>query len=255
VSPETFRIDSAGLSDRGLVRITNQDVARVVPALRLAIVADGIGGLPHGEVASKLATEVFEQTFARLGGIAEAIDETRRRVLSAFTSANERMASRQPHDPSQDSGRAPVMGTTLVTAVITPSHVVIAHVGDSRCYRLRGEELVLLTHDHSFAAELRGLEDDGVSLSPEITARWEHVLTRSVHGAPGLEIDSFTVTVERGDQFLLCSDGLWGSVAAARIASILRDATDASDACRRLVSAAWAAGGLDNIGVAVMRLC
>jgi hypothetical protein len=123
-----------------------------------------------------------------------------------------------------------------------------------RCYRLRGEELSLLTHDHSFAAERRGLEADGVPLAPEIAARWEHVLTRSVRGGSVLQVDSFTVPAERGDQFLLCSDGPWGSVAATEIASILREATDATDACKRLVSAAWAAGGLDNIGVAVMRV-
>lgn len=146
------------------------------------------------------------------------------------------------------------MGSTLVALVLSHGRAVIANVGDSRCYRLRGRTLELLTQDHSYAEQLRR---DGATATPDGRAQAEefaHVLTRCVNGDEGVTADTRVVPCEPGDIYLLCSDGLWGAADDDVIAGILRAAEDADGACERLVGAAWAGGGHDNIGVAVARL-
>jgi PPM family protein phosphatase len=244
-----FELEFAARVDRGLVRERNQDVARVVPRLGLALVADGMGGHERGDVASQTAADGLEEIFARLGGPAPTLETTAERLEQAFRDANTRLAG----SPGGSEGTA-TMGTTLVAAVITSGHAVIGNVGDSRCYRLRGRTLEVLTMDHTFSAELR---QQGTTLTPDlerVANRWAHVLTRCLDGEANVEVDLRIVRCEPGDLFLLCSDGLWGSVNDDAIVDVLVRAEDARDACERLIGAAWAGGGLDNIGVAVMRL-
>lgn len=142
------------------------------------------------------------------------------------------------------------MGTTLVAAVFAHGRAVIGHAGDSRCYLLRGGVLEALTVDHSYAEQVRR---EGAA-SRQLLSHLEHILTRCLDGETDLVADVRTVRCEPGDVYLLCSDGLWGSVADEAVRSILETADDARAGCKELVSAAWAGGGLDNIGVAIVRL-
>jgi protein phosphatase len=177
------------------------------------------------------------------------INETAERVQRSFREANERMAGH----PAVAEGRAK-MGTTLVAAVFAHGRAVIGNVGDSRCYRLRSGTLERLTENHSYAAQLW---QTGVTATPqgrEAAEQWAHVLTRCLNGEPGVSADTRIVGCEPGDVYLLCSDGLWGIVADHVIGALLGAAQDADQACERLVGAAWAGGGLDNIGIAVARL-
>jgi PPM family protein phosphatase len=244
-----FQLDFAARSDRGLVRKSNQDVARVVPALGLALVADGMGGHAHGDVASRMAADVVEQSLDRLGGAGAHIEETLERLQTAFRDANQQVAEH----PEGGQGAAR-MGTTLVTAIFAHGRVVIGNVGDSRCYRLRDGTLKALTEDHSYAAQLRRLGAATTSEEDlELAGRWAHVLTRFI-GDEDVAADTRILRCRPDDVYLLCSDGLWGAVPDDEICHLLGAASDADDACERLVGAAWAGGGLDNIAVAVIRL-
>lgn len=243
-----YSLDFAAQVDLGLVRETNQDVARVEPALGLAVVADGMRGHERGEVASSVAVGEMLTVFQRLGGLDAQAEETARRLLRAFEAANVSVRAQ----PSSSSCSR--MGTTLVAAALGRRQVVIAHVGDSRCYLVRRGTAECLTQDHSYAAELRR---QGLDSSPELCAAAEqhqNILTRCIGGADEITVDATILCIEPGDVLVLCSDGLWGGVGENAIGNIVQTASSAEEACRSLISAAWQAGGLDNIGVAVVRV-
>lgn len=245
-----FEFEFAARVDRGLVRKTNQDMARANPRLRLALVADGMGGHDHGDIASRIAAEVLEESFDRYGGGGADVSETMERLRAAFQDANQRLREH----PQAGAGGQRQMGTTLVAAVFSHGRAVIGNIGDSRCYRLHQGTLELLTQDHSYAAELKKPGRPETPDDREVAGRWAHVLTRCLNGAEDVDADIRSSPFEPGDVFLLCSDGLWGSVAGQGISQILSAAQDAEDACDRLVGAAWAGGGLDNIGIAIVRI-
>jgi protein phosphatase len=145
------------------------------------------------------------------------------------------------------------MGTTLVAAAFAHGKAILGNVGDSRCYRLRNRELQSLTQEHSFGAEFRRREPNATEQAKLAAEQFTHVLTRCLSGDE-VSVDTRVVRCEPGDVFLLCSDGLWGGVSHQTMAGILANAQYAQDTCERLIAAAWMAGGLDNIGVAVVRL-
>lgn len=236
-----LRLDVSAKTDRGMVRETNEDAARAVPRLALALVADGMGGHDHGDVASALAVGSFEAAYEQLGGSGRSVDEMLANVIAATHEVNTQMGVRRAETRSQ-------MGTTLVVAAFGHQHVVVAHVGDSRLYRLRGRHLEALTADHSYGADLRR-----EGRSPRMIRKYEHILTRALDGEPALEVDARALPCEIEDVYLLCSDGLWGVVPEAEIVGILAAPGTAEEACASLIRAAWDAGAGDNIGIVVIR--
>jgi serine/threonine protein phosphatase PrpC len=243
-----YQLDFAAQVDLGLVRQTNQDVARVVPSLGLALVADGMGGHLYGDLASRIAADAFQRGFEQLGGVGVNVVETKQRLLSAFHSANERVCAHNV------ASKVPRMGTTLVAAIFAYGYVLVAHAGDSRCYRLRGRDLDCLTQDHSYAAEFRR---QGLVNTPELKAiaeRWGQVLTRFLGESDNISVDLWNGRGEPGDVFMLCSDGLWNAVAEDAVVRVLAGTQEARDACYQLINRACADGGRDNIAVAVVRL-
>jgi serine/threonine protein phosphatase PrpC len=136
---------------------------------------------------------------------------------------------------------------------IGEEQLAVAHAGDSRAYRLRGGTFTRLTRDHSIAEEMRlarpELTDAELADHPH-----RNVVTRSLGSKDDVDPDIHVSNVKRGDLYLLCSDGLWGSVADGAMADILRDSADLEAACRRLVDAANAAGGPDNITALLVRV-
>jgi PPM family protein phosphatase len=247
-STDHFVLDMAAQTDRGLVRDSNQDVALVVPRLSLAVVADGMGGHAGGEIASDVASRGLSSTFESLGGLADTIERTKERAIEAFRVANREVGGCRATSVESN------MGTTLVASVFAHGRAIVMSVGDSRCYRLRAHELDQLTHDHSYAAELRRAAAERGALEQPSVSEWEHVLTRAVDGSETLVIDVRVTRCQLGDSYLLCSDGLWGPVAGAAIQKILATADDAAGACKALIDAAHSGGGPDNIAVAVVRL-
>jgi serine/threonine protein phosphatase PrpC len=232
-------------------RTNNEDAFCVEPELGLYAVADGMGGYEGGEVASKLTVEALVSFFRREAGDAEctwpfgmdralSVEENRLRV--AVRLAHAEVASRK-------SGLLAQMGSTVAALTVGEREAVIAHVGDSRVYRLRGGALVQLTRDHSLMAEMQAA---GAHVPPREECSYANVITRALgmEGAPGPDLRR--EPLEPDDVYLLCTDGLTERLGEPCIAELL--ALPTAEACRALVEGAYGAGGRDNITCVVIRV-
>jgi protein phosphatase len=230
--------EQAGRTDVGRQRTANEDSLVVRPPL--FAVADGMGGAKAGEVASAVAVEAVET--ARDSG-----EPVEAQLAGIVRDANRRIYDLAVADESRRG-----MGTTLTLAKLHGDDVSLAHVGDSRAYRMRDGELSQLTRDHSLVAELER--------SGQITAEAaEHhpqrsIITRALGPEPDVEVDTYTLTGRDGDVFLICSDGLTSMISDDEVASILGSARSLDEAADALVRAANQSGGKDNITVILFRL-
>jgi serine/threonine protein phosphatase PrpC len=231
-------VEKAGRTDVGRQRSANEDSLVMRPPL--FAVADGMGGAKAGEVASAVAVAAVED--ARESG--EPIEA---QLASIVRDANRRIYDLAVADESRRG-----MGTTLTLVKVHDGEVSLAHVGDSRAYRMRDGELAQLTRDHSLVAELER--------SGQITAEAaEHhpqrsIITRALGPEPDVEVDTYTLAGREGDVFLICSDGLTSMISDDEVASILRSASSLDEAAGALVLAANQSGGKDNITVILFRL-
>jgi len=230
----------ATLSDTGRRRLRNEDAYVCDPPL--FAIADGMGGAQAGEVASRLAAAAIAE--GERGGLGE--DD----VAELVRAANASVYRHAVENPS-----AAGMGTTVTVAVVDEAagSVVIGHVGDSRAYRIRDEELEQLTADHSLVAELVRTG----RLTPEQAVGHPHrsVITRAVGTEPSVDVDTFTLEAVHGDLYLLCSDGLTDMVSDADILGVADAAGREPDSvARMLVESANRAGGDDNITVVVFEV-
>jgi protein phosphatase len=224
----------ARASDTGKKRRRNEDSYVVAPPL--FAVADGMGGAPAGEVASKLAAAARKETHPEGASDAEKVTEL-------IQEANRRVYERAHSDPATSG-----MGTTMTVALVDGDKVTIGHVGDSRAYVVRGGELEQLTEDHSLVNEL--LKSGKLSREEAETHPQRSVITRAVGTDPDVDVDAFTVEAGEGDVFLLCSDGLTDMVTDSDILDVVEKNRDDLDrATKALVSAANRGGGEDNITV------
>ncbi|HZH23618.1 MAG TPA: Stp1/IreP family PP2C-type Ser/Thr phosphatase [Solirubrobacteraceae bacterium] len=226
-------------SDRGRQRRGNEDSVYVRSPL--FVVADGMGGAQAGEVASAIAVQQFE------GGLPDG-DDPGAALAALIQAANVRIHEQARRD-SEHAG----MGTTTTAAYLAGDSVVIAHVGDSRCYLLRDEDLIRLTRDHSLVGELvaRGkLTEEQAESHPQ-----RSVITRALGAYPDVEVDVEAFPARAGDLFLLCSDGLTSMVHEPQLKSLLADRTRPLEQIgRELIAAANEAGGRDNITVILFRI-
>ena len=231
---------AAWLTDTGRRRVRNEDAYVFEPPL--FAIADGMGGARAGEVAAGLAAAALKD------GRGAVNDEAS--LEARIVEANRQVWERSVADPHTAG-----MGTTVTVAFVDQpaSRVVFGHVGDSRAYRLRGDELEQVTTDHSLVAEL---VESGV-LTPEEAERHPQrsAITRAVGTERAIEADVFSLPGEMGDLFLLCSDGLTDMLSETEIADVLVAAErDPEAAARALVDAANAHGGEDNITVVLFEL-
>ena len=231
---------AAWLTDTGRRRVRNEDAYVFEPPL--FAIADGMGGARAGEVAAGLAAAALKD------GRGAVSDEAS--LEARIAEANRQVWERSVADP-----RTAGMGTTVTVAFVDQpaSRIVFGHVGDSRAYRLRGNELEQVTTDHSLVAEL---VESGV-LTPDEAERHPQrsAITRAVGTERAIEADVFSLPGEVGDLFLLCSDGLTDMLSEAEIAGALVAADrDPEAAARALVDAANAHGGEDNITVVLFEL-
>jgi serine/threonine protein phosphatase PrpC len=234
-------IHTASLSDVGMVRARNEDYCgefRRNDGCRLLVMADGMGGHQDGATASRTAVET-------IGEIFEGSDENCEALLhDAVAIANQRV-----YGKALESDALRGMGTTVVVLLLTTDGSGwIAHVGDSRGYRLRRGGMEALTADHSVVGEMlrQGLI---TSEEAEVHPR-RHEITRSVGIEAEVEPEITQISVQPGDRFLLCSDGLTGQLNDEEIALTLL-AESPSEAVRSLVNEANARGGGDNISVQI----
>lgn len=246
---------AAGLSDVGRVRTRNEDALALEPGRGLAVVADGMGGHPAGDIASRIAVETAVERLADLPGSGEGWEETAgERMREAVLAANHRILRDADENPERQG-----MGTTLTVLLVDPGvgRFLVGHVGDSRAYAYRDGALEQITRDHTWVQERVEAGD-----LPEEVARTHpmgHMLTQALGTQPDVEVQVTGGDAPAGSVFLVCSDGLVGMLADAEIEAILREEapTDGSALERtveRLVAGANEEGGTDNITVALLRV-
>ncbi|HKV27720.1 MAG TPA: Stp1/IreP family PP2C-type Ser/Thr phosphatase [Candidatus Acidoferrales bacterium] len=258
-SHATMEMEFGARSDTGRVRENNEDSFRMAPELNLFVLCDGMGGQASGEVASRLAAETIiehcheAETNPSLPLVGEQMDGASgaaNRLASAV-----RLANRAVHHAAQQNETQTGMGATVVAVQFMDERMTIAHVGDSRAYRLRNGELEPLTRDHSFIAEQ---VRQGLMTAEEASqSKLQSVLLRALGIDPDVEVEVSEELLMEGDTVLLCSDGLTHELSDAQIAAVLCDADEAHEvapeAASRLVDLANQAGGGDNITVIVLR--
>lgn len=238
----------AGGTSSGQVRPANQDSYAVDPQGRFFLLADGMGGHAGGEQASRIAIE----------SIADFLNVTWEEDLSssqllrkAILRANAAIMTDQHQHPERID-----MGTTLVAVLRRPdppeseSQFWFTHVGDSRLYRLRNQELEQLTQDHTWIAQ--AVKQGNLSRDEAREHPWRHILSQCVGREELVAVLVQPLDLQAGDRLLLCSDGLTDELGDGAIAQILREATSCEAAVEALVNAANTAGGSDNITTIVV---
>ena len=237
-------------TDPGRARANNEDAVAVDDNTQLCVLADGMGGYNAGEIASGMATAFIKSEMARW--LAEAgrqakIKEIRRAMEICVDNANRSIFNASDSNP-QYSG----MGTTLVVGVFHGETLVLGHIGDSRCYRLRNSELSQITKDHSLLQEQ--IDAGLITQEQAASSSIKNLVTRAlgVEDAVMLELNEHAVEV--GDCYLMCSDGLSDMVDDAQIASILGGHVPMEQKADSLVAAANEHGGRDNISVLLVEV-
>jgi serine/threonine protein phosphatase PrpC len=252
----SLQISSGGATHVGMVRTNNEDSYRIVQPLNLFVLADGMGGEAHGEVASALAVETVvkqcteggENPAAPPPGEAKPdLTPKSRRLLNAVHVANQKVFQSAEEHPEQQG-----MGATLTAAWIDGAQLSIAHVGDSRVYLLRAGLLEQLTSDHSLVAEQvrRGL----LTATEAEQSNLQSVLLRALGTQPEVEVDVEQVGLFPGDTLVLCSDGLTRMVPEFEIAGALQAEPDPQRAAEKLVELANESGGIDNVTVIIISI-
>ena len=221
----------------------------------LFLVADGMGGHGHGDVASRVAVDAIvrhmDDAFQRWD-LGEGLDESGQRPVGVELEYSLHAAHRSVVGAVAEDQTLAGMGTTVVGLAAANGVISLAHVGDSRAYRLRGGSLELMTEDHTWVHE----QVKAGYLSPEQarTHPLKSVVTRAVGGDHQVEVDSRQVAVEDGDLFLVCSDGLTTMLTDNEILELLSTDGSLEDHCQQLVGRANDKGGVDNITVILVEV-
>lgn len=274
---DTTKVDCHGISDQGRQRKTNQDQFMIAELHRgmlirqasvsfseqplltgelngqLLVVADGMGGLSHGDRASELVVRTITSYVLNTMSWFLSLDPRHEDDLVDDLDAALRRCEERLQANDEDRAAPRRMGTTLTMAYILWPRLYVVHAGDSRCYLFRGGELIQLTKDHSVAQKL---VDQGVIEEDQLEgSRLSHVLYNAIVSDDSADLNPavFKTTLEDCDTLLLCSDGLTKHVPAPQVAAILDDAGSAAEASQALVNAANAGGGTDNTTVVVAR--
>ena len=245
--PLTIELHAA--VDPGRARSNNEDSVATDDGVSLAVLADGMGGYNAGEVASNMATTFIRTELGRWlrEASAQASDAEVRRAMDICVDNANRAIFNAANSNPQYAG----MGTTLVVAVFRDSRVLMGHVGDSRCYRLREGRLQQITRDHSLLQE----QIDAGLITPEQAAfsANKNLVTRAVGVEDTVLLETHQHDVLPGDLFLMCSDGLSDMLDDDSIAQVLQEHDSLDSATRALIDAANDAGGKDNISVILGR--
>lgn len=244
------RLDIAGATDPGCVRERNEDCFAVEPGLGLLVVCDGMGGHNSGEVASRTAVDTIVEYAAKNvlpEGGDPARSERERRLDFLLRTANTMIFEKARAFP-KDQG----MGTTVVAVLLDERSLAVGHVGDSRLYLRRGGSLQQLTEDHSLVQDQvrRGL----ITREQADKSPIQNILTRALGTEPEVEVELSEHPLLEGDSLLICSDGLTKMVPESEISETLASSSSAEEAVGRLIEAARAAGGVDNVTAVVARV-
>lgn len=241
----------AGVTDTGRRRTQNEDHIDFDEKLGIAVLADGMGGHKAGEIAAFMAVESVLEDLQYFINQENSQAITSSQLLEALSSTISD-SNRKVFRAAEASHELKGMGTTIVAAVIRGSRIYVGHVGDSRLYLFRNNELTRLTRDHSL---IQDLIDKGFYTEQEArTASVSHVVTRALGSRADVEVDTGEYELEDNDLLLLCSDGLTDLVFDTKISEILRrHPQDLEKTANALVAQANDHGGKDNISVIIAR--
>lgn len=240
---DAFVVANVATGERGLRPGTT--VQELGVGIALIGVCDGMGGAAAGDIASKLCAETLYDSvmgstpFTDVASVQEAL-------LSAIAAANRAIATYARNHPGKRG-----MGTTMTAALVFGQELFAIHLGDSRAYLRRGRSLTQLTTDHSVVGQMVATGQ----LTPEQARSYEHrnVLLQALGVQPVIQPELVHVSLRAGDVLLLCSDGLTGPLDDPRVLELMLMYQDPIRCCRALTEAACAAGGPDNITVAIAR--
>jgi serine/threonine protein phosphatase PrpC len=250
-----MKIRYAAKTDVGMKRTHNEDYFSLIEDEQLFIVADGMGGHAMGEVASKMAADTLSEFYHRTKDedatwpykMDRQLSYVENRLVCGIKLANWRIYEAATKDP-----RCKGMGTTLVSCLVAGDKVYFAHVGDSRGYRIRGDQIKQITRDHSLLEDYKEAKPD-MSEDEQKNFPHKNVITRALGMRDTVQVDIKHDSIEDGDTFLLCCDGLSGMVEDKKLAEIVRGAGgDLEKAVSALVDMANRNGGVDNITVILL---
>jgi PPM family protein phosphatase len=252
--PAGLKIGARGVTDVGRKRDHNEDAFLIDEELSLYIVADGMGGHAGGGTASRLAVETIQREMQQardaepnLFGPSAGVEDSR--LPDVLRAAVERACS-VIYDTAQHDPDLAGMGTTVTAALVRDHAAFVAHVGDSRCYLVRGGRIYQVSEDHSLVNEQ--LKAGAISADEARNSRFKNIITRSVGFEQEVQVDVMGLEVEAGDALVICCDGLSNLVDDHEILETV-EALPVDDAPARLVALANERGGDDNITVVVVR--
>ena len=233
--------ETAARSAIGLVRQGNEDSGFVSP--QLIAVADGMGGHAAGEVASRIAVEVLQALAPTLVSTDLDEDSVEDLLMHSLHSIDSEISAVTDEEIEKRG-----MGTTLTALLIRGKNISLLHVGDSRCYRLRGNTLEQLSNDHTVIQEL--LDQGAISVAEAAEHPQRSMLTQALRGDRDVTPVLQMYEVKKGDRYLLCSDGLSGVLTDKEIKIGLKK-TDKDEAVKFLVDATYVNGAPDNVTVLI----
>jgi len=244
-----MEIKAYGLTHVGRQRQHNEDSYLVADEAKLFLVADGMGGHAAGEIASRIAVDSISEFILHTkeddGTWPHAYDEHFKRSTNRLMAAV-RLANTRVLEAMRKDARLRGMGTTVVACLADGETMSVAHVGDSRAYMIRNNQLQRITNDHSWVFEQ---VQAGMLTEAEAEKHpLRNVITRALGGALQVVPDASEIEVKEGDVFLLCSDGLTGMVPEDEILKVVTQSNgDLEKACQKLIEEANERGGLDNV--------
>jgi serine/threonine protein phosphatase PrpC len=244
-----MKIRYAAKTDVGMKRTHNEDYFSLLEDEQLFMVADGMGGHASGEVASKMAADAIAEFYLRTKDEEATWPYKMDRQLSYIENrlvCGIKLANYRIFEAANQDIRFKGMGTTVVSLLLNSEKAYVAHVGDSRCYRIRQSKIEQITRDHSLLEDYMDAKPD---MTEEEKRNFPHknVITRALGMRDTVQVDIKHHLIEDGDVYVLCSDGLSGMVRDQGIFEIVQDAADLESAVAQLVEAANRAGGVDNI--------
>ena len=251
---KSYLIQSAAKTDPGRVRAQNEDNFSREEDLGLFLVADGMGGHAGGETASEVSATTVRELVGEFF-LAQAGVPPEEQPYLDWLAVTIKKAGEKIYDLGNQNIELRGMGTTTTALWIPPAfdppRVFLAHVGDSRAYRLRESRMEQLTRDHSWVMEQ--VRAGHLTVSEAKTHRFRSLITRSVGFQQNVEVDSAVLELKAGDVFMICSDGLSNMVGDAEIQHVL-ETFDPEPAAGELIIQANARGGMDNITVLVIKI-
>lgn len=246
-----------GFSDVGKKRVRNEDNYLIIPDLRLYLVADGMGGHAGGQTASKVAVQTIAQIINANQAVLDSgtiydIEQLETSPVAKLLSDSLRGACHEVHDQSQNNTKLQGMGTTVTGLLLHNNFAFVGHVGDSRAYLVRNNQILQLSEDHSLVNEQ--LKAGLISEVQAKNSRFRNIITRSIGYEDDVDVDMIALQMRPNDVFVLCTDGLTTLVADQEIHNVIADSY-LHEAPALLVDLANHRGGDDNSTIILVYIC